>query len=125
MWFKRRPGRRPIDPIRRRWCVIKVRVNASEWLQFAGLAQRCRTSLSSVLRLAVVNALPRVIPPSNLTAFGSLARLNSNLTQLVDAIAGARAPEVSSPDLYELNDLLAEVRHLLLGLNVTDRKRNR
>ena len=123
--FKRRPGRHPIDPILRRTSVIKVRVNTSELYQFRDLAQRCRISVSSLLHRAVFDALPQVIPQINLTAFGSLARMNANLTQLIEAIAKGQAPAVSSLDLNELNGLLLVIRQLLLGVNIEGRLSSR
>ncbi len=49
-------------------------------------------------------------------------KVNDNITQLFDISSGAREGDYLSPTLFGLfiNDLISEVKHLNLGININD-----
>ena len=118
---RRPPGRPPLDPALRRR-PITVWVSPQELARLKRLAAELRISLSALLRDAAIDSLPASIPEINRTAFASLARINSNLNQLMAALNAGRAPDVPMPDLHELYGLLLAVRHELLGARRRSRR---
>ena len=120
---RRNPGGRPpLDPARKRR-QVKIYLELEELALLQWRAAECRVSVSAYLRRAALGDLPPQVPEINRTAFASLARINSNLNQLMAAINAGRAPEVALPNLHELYGLLLAVRHELIAVRKRSRRK--
>ena len=105
---KSKRGPKPIDAAEKRNHTVSSRLNADELSRLD--AQRGKFLRGEWMRMAALDQLPPSIPAINLDSYNELARVGANLNQL-----SKRANATDQLEISELSEILAELRHSLLG----------
>lgn len=108
-------GRKPIPETEQRRHPVTCRLTDAELGKVDGV--RGQVTRGEFIRRAALSRAPRPVPSMNLDQWQKLARVASNLNQLVAAINAGKVSGVNA-DLSELKACLDEVRAALIGLDI-------
>jgi len=108
MSFLSRRKQDQIEPVERRECVIKVRLNRAELSDLD--EARGRHSRAEAFRFLLLHKVPQPVPTLNLDAWQNLARAAANLNQIAAHLNGG-----GQLDLASLRAALDEFRDRLIG----------
>ena len=114
----RKRGRKPIPEPEKRRHAVTCRLTDAERDHVD--ASRGKVTGGEFIRRAALSAVPRVVPEVNREAWVELARLGSNLNQLVRHLNERRPGTPPPVKLIDLQDSVVCLRADLIGLEVPD-----
>lgn len=114
----RRRGRKPIPEAEQRRHPVTCRLTDAERDHVD--ASRGSVTRGEFIRRAALSAAPRVVPEVNREAWVELARLSSNLNQLVRHLNERRPGATPPAQLDKLRAAVVRLRADLIGLEVPD-----
>lgn len=114
-----RRGRKPISPDQQRRHAVTCRLTDAERARVD--ASRGAVTRGEYLRRAALGNPPRLVPELNRVAYAELARLSSNLNQLLRGLNSGQGDADEAVQLVaEVRGHVTELRRDLLGISDPD-----